>query len=403
MRLLRAAVAAGLLLALLVASPARAAVATIEVSTSGPARDNPTGSPQVAGTVTAASGCVVDGITLTLTSPESHPLPGPQSAEGNGQSTQSFSWVPSLPDNGHYVVEVEAVQRQSSVLAECAGTATAQADLWVEAKPAPVEVTRSQTDSKNRTVTIVWKRGAEADLLGYLVYRAHGSGDPEPVYGTDQPASGSTVTFLDDLSGEEGGSYRYTLTALRPSADWFQPDRRRPPAASDDSGDSTASATLPAQPKPVTTTQKPGGGTGGSGSGGATGSGGIRSVGRINFGAFASELNAARRSSDETEPDPGFDERLGYKDKTTLVEEPGRALRPLPETEGDGRPTTLLSIATALLLLAVAGHLLWLRQEVARHPLEALTPAGVEPVVVPVAADPAAVPTVRRRRKPAAG
>lgn len=377
------------------AGPARATAAAIEVTTSGPDRDNPTNSPQASGTVTAISGCLVDGITLTLTTPEQHPLPGALSIAGNGESTQSFSWAPSLPENGHFALRVEAVQRQSSPLADCSGTARVEADLWVEAQPASVVITRSTTDSKNRTVTIVFQRNNEADVIGYLVYRAHGSDEALPVYGADQSPPGSKLTFVDDLSEAEGGSYSYSLTALRPSSDWYQSDRRRPPSSSPESTSSRATATMPPQPRPVTTTAPSGGTSGGAAASGSS----VRSVGRINFGAFASELNSAKRTTSPTEFDPGFGERLPFKPKTSVERESGEFAN-APGSQGEERPMGLLAFATGLLLLVVAGHMLWLRQEVARVPLEALVPE--DPVPLPVAEVPPLplAPEQRRRRKP---
>lgn len=390
-----AAGAAALVALALLVPPARAEVAAIEASTSGGSRDTPTGSPQVAGTVTAANGCVVDGIAVGISTTEGHPLPPGKNFDGNGQTTQSFNWVPALSENGRYTVTVEAVQRRSGVIGECGGKASRQVDLWVEMAPAPVALSRIQPDSKKRSVTVVWQRSAESDLVGYLVYRAHEDGAFAPVYGTEQPASGSTVSFFDDLSQEEGGEYRYRVVSLRPSADWYQANRTRPPVASADTAQSGGSATMPPQPKPVTTTT-PAGGSGGSSSGsGGSSSGarrGVRSSGGIDFGKFAAELDSLKRDGTEGEPDPGFDERLDYGDRT-IIERLGEESAADPVGDEKERPVSLLLFASGLLALAVAGHLVWLRQEVARvDELEAAEPDGALDLAELLGIAPAASP-----------
>lgn len=348
--------------------PARADVAALEASTSGPNRDNPTGAPQVAGTATADSGCVINSVKLKVTSPDSRPVPDVLSIEGNSETSQSFNWSPPLTHNGHYVIEIEATQSASGPLASCGGTATLSVPLWVEAAPAPVTISQRSADTKARTMTLVWNRAPEPDLLGYLVYRDHTESDPEPVFGTEQPGSGS-VRFVDDLSELPGGEYDWSVVALRPSADWFQSDPRRPPAASAETDSARAAATMPPQPKPVTTTTP--GARGGNGSGsGSGGSGNLRSTGKVDFGAFASALETNRKATTTTEFDPGFEENLPFSDRDVAIREPGADL-PFPE-DAEERPTSLLLIATGMLMLAVAAHLFWLKREVALADLEAL-------------------------------
>ena len=396
-------------------APPAAAEATVAFSTGGSSRSAPAPTSQIAGSVSAQSGCVVTGIKLKLSTTEGHPVPGDLTIAGNNQSSQSFNWQPALPKNGRYKITVEASEDRTSPIEGCGGTRTIERDLWLEIAPAPPVLTKTQADTAQRSVTLQWKANSEADLIGYLVYRSYDGGAFEAVGGY----APNDLTHFDRLDEAPGGEYRYEVRAIRPSADWYVNDgTRRPPSASPTGvAASSGSVRMPDPPAPP----QGGGGDSGSGSGGGSGTGsgsgsgstsggtrstsGLRTSGKIDFSAFAAELDRVRQAGDNGVPDPGFADRLPFSPRTTVVGEdvPGEALGE-PVGSDEDQPTSLLMFAAGLLLTVFVMHLLWLKGEVDRAPLEALPPgAEVIPLAAvaappPAEAAPDAPPRVRRRR-----
>lgn len=400
-------------------APPAAAEATVTFSSPGAARSAPAPTSQIAGTVSAQSGCVVTGIKLKLSTTEGHPVPGDLTIAGNNQSSQNFNWQPALPRNGRYKITVEASEDRTSPIEGCGGTRTIERDLWLEGAPAAPVLTKTQADTTQRSVTLQWKANSEADLIGYLVYRSYDGGPFEAIGGYTP----SELSHFDRLDEAPGGEYRYEVRALRPSADWYVNDgTRRPPAASPSgAAASSGSARMPDPPAPPKSSGSSGGGIGsgsgaGSGSGSGTGSSsggtrstsGLRSSGKIDFSAFAAELDRVRQSGETEAPDPGFADRLPFRSRTTVIREqvPGEALGESIANEED-QPTSLLMFAAGLLITVFVMHLLWLKGEVDRVPLEAIPPgAEVIPLAAvaatppspPADADEPAAPRTRRRR-----
>jgi hypothetical protein len=141
---------------------------------------------------------------------------------------------------------------------------------------------------------------------------------------------------------------------------------------------------------PPSTTVAPGGGGGTGGSaGGGSGSGGkggnldvgskpgsgkaISKSTTVDFSSFGAQLNGTKNTS-PTEADGTFDPNLPFKDRTQVITKtfPGSSSDPV--AGGETKPVSLLMFASGLLVTAVLMHVLWLKREIDRVPLDALDP-----------------------------
>jgi hypothetical protein len=263
----------------------------------------------------------------------------------------------------------------------------------------PTGVKASQTDGK---VDLVWNaNNIEGDLLGYQVDRDIGAGkwrclrvvalDPK------KPAT-YKANDIEDLSEKADGDYQYRVRAMR--------------AVDSDTklGTCTAPAGIPSataaskvswkNPNPPTTTTTALGGGGGGGGGGTTTTVPKKGAGDTsgtagnsrppNLSALGSlgvpsNLASPPRVTAPGEVDPGFNELLPFS--SSGGEDPcadsGSALPSDPTTaagdKGNGT-TTLLFVAAGLLATVLAGHVLWLKAQVDRMPLEPLPPQELPPL-----------------------
>jgi len=219
-RLLPAAMAAGVVLALVPAAPASAANQPV-VSFTGPSAGATFGSPSVAITGTtnfqpdpAYSG-FVSHLQVVVT------FNGHTAAVCDPCATGAFSFTPSgLSANGPYNVSATVTANESLLSTGLnpqtrTGSATTSFKLGV-APAAPRNVTtRANADG---TVTVTWASNSEPDLYGYGVQRKEpGSAQLVTVAGAIRPSSG-TVSFTDTGTAH-GGDFSYFVSAFRPGSD----------------------------------------------------------------------------------------------------------------------------------------------------------------------------------------
>ena len=186
---------------------------------------------------------------------------------GSSPYDATFAFTPQLDFNGPYSFRVVATG--TDVIT---GTETAEAggSFKVEVPPAPPRDVRVEP-GPDRRVTISWARNTEPDIKGYRVNRlAPGSSTPQVVGPADQPSSGSRVSLVDAGVPAAAGTYRYTVTAIRPDRDGMVSNRAT-------AGSSPVNVELAAAPSAGGA--PPGRGGPGAGPGAGSGTGPSASVG----------------------------------------------------------------------------------------------------------------------------
>ena len=250
----RSGAAAGLLLSLLVATPAPAAGAqeagptiTIDSPRAEPPVQNAT--VTVAGKATAGSLYRMRDVTLTAGGEAPRRITC-------SESPCSFSWTLSRPSNGRYEFKVTATQ--ALPLVGTTGPSNERTRVFYVGAPAARPLLDAPTVNEARNTELSWTRNTEPDMLYYAVFRKDPGGSKYmPVGNTvTQPGSGAKVSFTDTTtSAFNGGDYSYQVVAVRKGAGGDWPDE----IASEPS--SVRTATVPA-PLTTTSTTVPGGGPG---------------------------------------------------------------------------------------------------------------------------------------------
>ncbi len=381
------------------AAPAQADAPRITFRAPGDGQQLPVSSFQVSVLVEMA-GTLTGDINLNLKplDADSRQAPINASTAANGSSSQEVSFPARVDYNGKYLATVRATGRDKPQLLiedDRLETATATREFFVVAPPAAPTNVRPVIDKESRVVTLSWNANSEKDLLFYVVQRAKGDGAFSPLGATDGPRETSMV---DPSTAESGGEYRYQVVAVRRGADAEKGVNSDPSPV--------AKASVPAPPGPAPT--EPDGGTtgtttvggtpspGGSTPSGTTGTtlspnspGALKKSGTIDLSGFSSLQNHARRSAPRTvESDPGFTEALPFGTTNTtrlLGDEPAdeenatagddHEVRELgAEDASNERQKSAAFLAAGLLATVLLMHLLWIKGEVQREPLEALVP-----------------------------
>ena len=397
--------------------------ATIRITAPGAGTklDKPT---PVTVSVTADDGTTVNAVRLVVEQLEpvkrtfsvddpsagSNPITVPFTRNGKYRLTPRVRWThdPLLPLN-HNPDEDE--------------TPGTSADLSVAIPPAPPSEVRALVNAETRVVTVTWNPNAEEDMLGYAVLRTRAGGQPEQVGTVEHPKN----SFADTASAEAGGEYTYQVLAVRAGA------TDKEPVAS---AASVVKTSVPDPPPPPTTAPPAGSGTtvvagtpttaaSGTASTVPSGSpGALATSGKVDLSGFTTIQNQTRRSAPRPAPevDTGFQSTLPFDipegEQQAEAEEGGELgeiaadspqLRELgSEDDGAERHRSLAFLAAGLLATVLLMHVLWVKSEVEKVPLEAVAPEGPQPVAagfrppgspakVPPMAKPPKTPTARFR------
>lgn len=308
---------------------------------------------------------------------------------------RQVSFPVRLDHNGKYEAKVTATSHDPGVFGVGAHNTSnsAKREFLVAAPPAPPRDVKATVDPATRTVTLTWKANAEPDLIGYVVQRAKGDGpfaDLGPVSKTANP------TYRDVGTAEAGGVYRYQVVAVRsdgitenkgissdpsavtPEATATVPDPPAPPSATP--GTTVVANSSGAPPATTGTTGAP-----------ANNPGALTTSGSVDLSGFRSLQSQARATSPRTTRpvDSGFRSTLPFattqpQEEGELVEEGGELgevaadspqFRELGAEDDEGRrQESLAFLAAGLLATVLLMHVLWIKSEVKRAPLEPLTP-----------------------------
>lgn len=274
----------------------------------------------------------------------------------------TFGFTPQLDFNGPYSIRVVATGTDVITGTE---TAEARRSFKVEVPPAPPRDVRVEP-GPDRRVTISWARNSEPDVKGYRVNRlAPGSSTPQVVGSVDQPSSGSRVSLVDAGVPAAAGTYRYTVTAIRPDRDGVVSNRAT-------AGSSPVTIELGAAPSagggpPGTDGEGPGSGPGaGTGTGPApslagrpTGSGGVSS---LLSGAGGSPPSIAVPGGLALPVDGGFSESLPFAVPDGEIagddqESDDPAVLENSSSDEDNQRALFVPIAAGLLLCVLALHM----------------------------------------------
>lgn len=369
------------------APPAAAVAPTIRIDSPDNAAPLTVPTIHVAGQASMPSGGTVNGqLEIEVTSLDGHG--GQKIAVNVSGNPVPFSWDYTTAYNGTYRVKITARGRDGTLDQTPSETRAEQRDVAVMVKPAaPTGLTTAV--AKSRAVDLSWNPNTEPDIVGYQVQRAVDQGDEWTAL-----ANTTANTFSDGTTTTAAGTYRYRIVAVRHGVAADEG------VSSDPSPEK--SANVPKPPATTTTTANNGGATGsnngagtGSGSqagtGTGTGSGSTGSAstgsdpnspelartGKVDLSGFSALLDKAKRPANTTrpeEPDPGFGETLPFNGKDEpAVGEDGTALgvgirEASPSDEAGRQPIAF--VAASLLVTVILMHLLWLKREVDKVPLD---------------------------------
>lgn len=392
----RAALTGALALLTFTVLPAGPASAHATVSVTSPTADEElvTAGSTVTGQVSLGThplwSTTVDRVILTLALAGRPDITVTDTPSGSG----AVSFPVTLTYNGKYDATMRASWRHTGI-DTASGTATSSPLSFLVAVPParPTDV-KTAVDATSRAVAVTWKANTEPDLIRYEVKRAKGTSNDFTVVGKIK--AGETA-FVDSTTAEAGGDYRYLVVAVRNGI----PGRAE--IASDPSIlTADATAKVP-DPPPPPTTAPPATTAAGTASAGATGTassvpagspGALATSGSVDLSGFNTVRSQTRTVTPRTLPipDTGFQSTLPFAttDSTAddeLTEEPGDVgelaadspqFRELgAESSSDQRARTMAVFAAGLLCTVLLMHLLWVRGEVKRVPLEALEPEGL--------------------------
>lgn len=389
-----AAAAAVALVALAVwVQPASAASPSVRIDTPGNQETLGDSTPTITGGATMSDGEILE-IVASLSSPDGHPVPAAHRVTGDGRSSVSFSWTPSLPHNGHYTINVRASGEDQPFDTNGAEASETSRTFAIEASPATPKEVAVRADPDSREVDVTWRKNPEPDLLGYQIQRS--------VDESEWSVAGESEEnfFRDTSTAEDGGLYSYRVVAIRkgasadsgvasPPSEAASTTVPNPPGGSsnDSGGGSDGDNDSTGDGGPSGDGSGSGSGTGGSGGTGGGTSGGARPPtisrsGRVDLSGFGSLLDrtVAPQVQPAPEPDPGFSEQLPFQPRT--ITEPADGEIALPDDggitdSGSDQAELLRFFAAGLLVTVILMHVLWLRGEVEKVPLEPI-PASTQ-------------------------
>ncbi|MGH9182122.1 MAG: hypothetical protein ACRDY5_10455, partial [Acidimicrobiales bacterium] len=399
-----AATLAALAVGLMTAAPAMAAPPVIVFSSPTAGARVTTSATKVDAKVTMTDGRL-KSISLAVTpvfggGAVTNPAPVP----GGDVASKDVSFPLTFALNGRYKAEITATGNDTVLGLGADKSTKAAVEFAVVAPPTAPRGVKTAVDVGTRETTVTWTRNTEADHLYYLVQRALGGGEYVLA------AKTTDASVLDGVTALAGGEYSYQVLAVRKGA---APDEvvgsapssataaavpappAPPPTVAPETPPSTVevpasvvptSPTVPASPPatapPTTASTIPAGSPGALPRPGTVDLSGLRAL---------QAQPPPRRVSPPTTADTGFGETLPF-DTSAIPEELPTDLGPeggaeFDETafddtelgaESDIEKTRALAfLAAGLLATVLLMHVLWVRGEVARVPLESLPPAPV--------------------------
>lgn len=346
-----------------VASPAAAATAVSEPEEAATVRSQPT----VVGAFELSRPITRFSVSVASTGPQEAAAsvsgtcdgPPPGFACSADRRSVSFSWSPPLGRNGPYRVTGTAVHERDGLLDRDESADLPPRSFTLVVPPATPAALTATLDPATREVTLRWRANAEDDLIGYVVYRAHGDGDFRQAAAITE-ATRPTVTWRDTETASARGRYRWFVAAVRNGA------------SGDDSTIAVSSAStpvalaVPEAPAAATTTTAAGGP--------APATSAPAPV--VDASVFRSVSRAPRLElpPPPPPPDPGFQSTLPYPTTTTAAPPtsapPTEAALPVALRDADPAPrrTALAFFAAALLAVMLSMHLRWLLARTAEAP-----------------------------------
>lgn len=254
------------------------------------------------------------------------------------QSCVPVEFTPDpLAYNGKYEATVTAPDATDPPIppsGDCANVTEEPRGFFMAVLPAVPTGVAAAVDKATRMVTVTWAKNPEPDVVRYEVHRAKAGEAFQPFGQTTRQS------FVDGAA--EAGDYRYQVIALRRGAKTNGPLLRSDASA-------VVTANVPAPPRP------PAIGT-----------------------ATRSAPRVASRPRSSSPPDTGFRETLPFANAEL---EPGEEAAQGPQLEEIGTEEersdnrrNLAALAAGLLITVFVMHLLWVKGEVDREPLEAIGP-----------------------------
>ena len=320
-----------------------------------------TATPTIEGRIqTAVPEGQITSVQITITSRDGHPgttfsTAAQAPSSGQNQSPWTFS-VPvptssSLTWNGPYSVTAVATESDPNTQPH-QGTRSDPVNFAEGVPPgAPTGVSAAK-DSDGRAVTVSWQANPEPDIVDYVVQRTSVNGSD---WSTVTPGSGVTDTNFRDTSVQSGTDYQYRVIAVRSGAQQGQTIASSP---------STSASTVAPPAGPL------------FGPGGSVTElpGAVQSItdpvaGQVHPGPSGSGGPVTGS------PTAGGYSNLPYSGQAAL-NEPGTpgAQDPKGKSGSANLVRTALFVAGALILLAIAAHLIRMRRALDDN----LEPVGVE-------------------------
>lgn len=337
-------------------------------------------STDLRGHYTLASGTTISDLTVTVKTPDGQTVGQQFQNPSNG----TFEWVPAAwKRNGAYTATVVANGHTGGSFNSQPVSGSDVVPFYVSAPPQTPTGVSTSVDDSARSVTVSWNANPEPDLVMYVIGRYPGNSTSGGKAFFIDP---SQTSLVDDLGTLPAGSYRYDVYAVRKAA---KSSEQSIPSKS--AGTSTANVR---SAPPTTNTTSGGGGStattvspSGSSTSGTSSSSGpaLAQHGKVDLSGFGNLLAQSGGLPSRPagppatlEPDSGFGQTLPYgarppaqsnnNDNSTALGAPDSQRL----TSSKERPTSLLFLAAGLLATVLLMHLLWVKSEVDRAPLDPL-------------------------------
>ena len=263
----------------------------------------------------------------------------------------------TLPTNGPFEAVVTKPAPNDTLLSPggpCTNAADAPRKFFMGVRPVTPTGVKAELKPPLQPAVVSWNPNPEPDVVRYRVLRAKG---PDTSF---QPLAETRGTTFTDVASSSGGDFTYQVVAIRRgSGKAGQPEFIESPASAPSGKVTVAATAAPGRP-------------GGSFAGAPTFTGPRAST------RSAPQSNSSPRYI--TPGETGFSTNLPFEGGQQEIEEPGEIAADVPqeelgsnEAQSDSRRSLAL-LAAGLLATVLAMHLLWVKGEVDREPLEVLTP-----------------------------